>query len=236
MTELESAVIHEELSIKDIDEIEGFLNKVKLELGSEIYWKYNYLWLERDPFTKFSQIQNIFTHTSKVLDNNSDPKYLTWFRNELFIHAFIAVIDISSICFSIEKNDLYQFIKEKFYNMGTTKEGKMKIKKGTDDLIKLVEELTGGKGQISIPRIEIVPDYIDKLGILTEHIINKSLFIQKYLLTNDFILRSFLHGKSISINALNLPKGQTDDMKYINDLLLRILHNGPINFDFNNYL
>ena len=153
-------------------------------------FKYHYLWLERDPFSRFIHIQNIFSKTNQVLNENSPQSDLHWFRSEVFMQGFLCCMEMASECFILEPGYISQYVKNKIFHVGIPKEGKLKIKEGIDNLLSVLKTIPTDGPDIVIPSFEIMPDFIDNLIKLVSHLTRKSLFLQKYLMANDLIYRS----------------------------------------------
>jgi hypothetical protein len=235
MSQLEGKEVEEKIIDRDILSVEKFLRIIRDEFDSEIYWKYHYLWLERNPYTRFFQIQQLFTKT-KVPPEKMKVE-VSWLRKELFIVAFLAHLDIANDCIGIETEKIDRYIREKFYEIGTPKEGKMKIKQGVDNLLSILKKLSAEQNQsIEWPTIDVIPKYLENLILLTKQTIKNAPYVNKYLLLNDLVYRANMHGKLIGIDGVVKSSAQARGLKDTNDLILRILHDGPIISDFNNFV
>lgn len=234
ITRKEQRSIGEDFSEKDIASTDQFLRTIRDQFDRDVYWRFQYLWLERNPYTRFFNIQKLFQKTNSY---SEDSLEVLWFRKELFLQAFVAHLDIASDCVGIEQDKIDQFIEDKFYDIGTSKEGKMKIKQGVDSLIEIIKKFTEGSGEkIELPPIDVVPKYLKNLIFLVKRTINNAPYVNSYLMLDDLIYRSNLHGKQTSIDIVSKVKLQTDELKNTNDLILRILHDGPVKPDFNNFV
>lgn len=227
-------IVEEEFTEKDISMIEQFLRIIRDQRNSEIFWRYHYLWLELNPYAKFSQIQQLF---SKTMDASEKTIDLLWLRKELFLHSFLTHLEIVSDCIGIDEEKLYKYVEDKFFDIGTPKEGKLKIKQGVDLLLSTIKKIAESHGQqIDLPTIEVIPKYISDLVFLIKRTIKNAEYVNEYLKLNDLIYRTNLHGKDTGVDAITKNKTQMSELKNTNDILLRILHEGPIKHDFNNFV
>jgi len=215
------------LSPKDGMKIFENLLKIK-DHNKRLYWEYNYLWLEKDPFRRFYQQQKLFKESLEYLNSESYDDPFSWFRRELFILGFISLVEITSNCITIEDEILGRYIETKFMNIDMPADTKMKVKEGVETLIQKLKEL-GMK--IDTEEIEILPKYLPNLEKLIKIFTNSSSYVQYYININENICRLLLQDKPTRISEI----AGKETYKYIhnvNDLVLRILHSGPINYDF----
>lgn len=234
ITRKEQSYIQEEFIDKDIDSTDNFLRIIRDKYDKEIYWKYRYLWLERNPYARFFDIQRLFSKTNSLPENSIE---VLWFRKELFLQGFLTHLDISSDCVGIEQDKIDQYIEDKFYDIGSSKEGKLKIKQGVDSLTNIIKQFSDASGEkIELPSIDVVPKYLKNLIFLIKRTINNAPYVNQYLMLNDLIYRSNLHGKQSSIDTVSKVKQQSAELKNTNDLVLRILHDGTVKPDFNNFV
>lgn len=98
-------MISHEFSVEDIEKCTNFLDNIKHHIDNQLFWRYHYLWLERDPFSKFIHIHNIFSRTNQPFDENKLQAELRWFRSELFMQGFLCCIEMASECFVLEGKD-----------------------------------------------------------------------------------------------------------------------------------
>ena len=235
MSQSEGKDVDEKFTDEDIAWVEKSLKTIRDEFDKELFWKYHYLWLERNPYTRFFRIQHIFTKT-KVIPENVKAEVL-WFRKELFIEAFLAHLDMANDCIGIEAEKIDRYVGEKFYDIGTPKEGKLKIKQGVDNLLSILKKFSEEQNQsIEWPTIEVIPRYLENLVSLIKQTIKNARYVNKYFLLNDHIYRASLHNQPISVDTVAKYSVQARGLKVTNDLILRILHDGPIMHDFNNFV
>ena len=216
--------------------IVDFLNIIREKLDAELFWKYHYLWLETRPYEKFYHLKRLFTKAGSLFPSKAGKKLreaFAWYRRELFVLSFLAAIQIASDCIDLKEDRVDEYVRNRFYNIGTTKEGKVKVQRGLERLLEQVKELT--KGEIEIPPIEIIPAYVEDLLTLVKLIIENAPFVQSYLTINENISRTNLIGLSKNLKEFTTAKIQWESIRKINKLLLKILHQGPISIDFNDF-
>lgn len=209
-----------------------FLKRIK-ELNSDIFWGYNEIWLERDPYIKLYKIQSLFKLTEDLSKSNIEDEALSWIRKELFMLSFVSIYEIASDCMELGSNLINEYIEEKYYNLGMTKEKKIQLKDGVDKLVRLFEEKEGVKLDI---KFEIIPEWVPTLSNCVKKIISTAAYAQKNLLLNEIVFKSFLLGSLISIREITKNGAQLDVITKINTDILKILHKQHIKLDFNNFI
>ena len=218
----------------DVANIEVFLKEVRAT-NKELFWKYHYLWLERDPVHRFYSLQRLFADslTSGEGRDTKSPSIL-WFRRELFILALLSAVELSSQCAGVDQKQVNAYIETRFYDVGALKEGKEKISKGVDKLVKQIEKLSGER--MDFKGLELIPPYVPELAKVIRRIVNKSKYIQSTLMLDDLIYRKNLHGTSVNVSKLAKSAYQLEDVKAVNESVLRILFEGAIAADFNDFV
>jgi len=235
ISQSEGKDVDEKFMDKDIAWIEKSLKTIRDEFNQEIFWKYHYLSLERNAYTRFFRIQYIFAKTKDIPENVKAE--ILWFRKELFIEAFLAHLDMANDCIGIEAEKIDRYVREKFYDIGTPKEGKLKIRQGVENLLSVLKKLSEEqKRSMEWPTIEVIPRYLENLISLIKQTIKNARYVNKYLLLNDLIYRANLHNQPLSVDIVAKASAQARGLKDTNDLILRILHDGPIMHDFNNFV
>lgn len=226
-----------ELLLEDVEKIIENLGAIK-EAREDLYWKYHYLWLEVDPYKRFYQYQFLFAKAQELLEGEQSQeklKALNWYKQELFCLSLTAAIEIAFDCININQNKLAEYIQDKFYNIGTSKEGKLKIKKGIDTLVDQIAKLSDGKLMVS--SVEIIPGYVSNLVLLIEFLIRNSPYVQSYLLMDSNLQKINLKGKSKNFREFALQEIQSKRIEELNVLLLKILYDGrPIKQTFEDFV
>lgn len=218
---------HVEYNVDDGLRIFSYLDEIK-KLNKGLFWNYHYIWVEKDPYIKLYKIQKMFESTNKIYKQDTESKEIQWFRKELFITGFIAVLEISSRSISIDEDILQSYLENKLLNIGIPLESKQKIKSNIDALI---DELQNLDLDLKIDEIDIYPKYLDNFNKLIRLLIKNAKYAQKFLLKNESIHRLCLKQNGKHISEIMDEKEYKLLMK-INTLLLLVLHNGPINPDF----
>lgn len=225
--------IDEGFEPEDVSNMDEYFKIIRDTIDRELFWRVHYLWLELDPYNRFFHLQQLFVRTLPI----SGKKEVVWLRKELFLQAFLAIMDIAHDCVNIESSKLDSYIQDRFYNIGSSKEAKLKVKKGVDMLRVVLKELSDKQGvSTELPTIEVVPTYLDNLILLIKQNIRNAFYVNKYLQLNDLVYRANIHGNNINIDDVVTSRFQSRAIKETNDLLLRILHDGAIMPDFSNYV
>lgn len=212
-----------------------FLSLIK-KLDQELYWRYHYLWLETDPYKKFYDLQRLFKKVREA-DTSEDPtkEAIAWYKREIFTLSVVAVGLMAYDCIDLESDTLYSYVENRFYNIGTSKEGKLKIEKGISMLVEQIEKLS--EGQIKVPKTEIVPSYVQNLVKLLTLFIMDTPYVQSYLLIDNSIYRTNLRGESKNLKEFTSADIQYRRMKELNELLLKVLYEGePTEIVFNDFV
>jgi hypothetical protein len=222
----------------DFDEQQGQLilsnlSSIKKDIDEFLFWEYHSLWLEKDPYTKFNKIQYIFKITDDFYNKYPKSEPLKWFRKELFIMAFVSLIEISSNCIELDNKQINGFIENKFFNLGLPKEKKIKLQEGVSTLLNIIKEKT--KQEIDF-KLEILPDWLPLLCKLIKIIIANSPYANNYLLTNEKTFRSSINGNPKNVREFATHVLITKILPSINSDLLKILHKTYIQPDFENFV
>ncbi|WP_424355526.1 hypothetical protein [Methanobacterium sp. MBAC-LM] len=220
------------LELSDGEQIIKYLDEIK-NIEDSLYWSYHYLWVEKNPFRKLNDIQEIFGITDDIYDKYQDDKAFLWFRKELFLMAFLSVIEISSKCIALDNFDINEYVKEQYYNLGTSKRRKMEIKEGIDSLLELLKEQYEN---IELKSIDLIPPWINLLIKIVKKIIMNANYANRFLLINENIHKSHIIGKPRYISTLTLNRFENKVLSSINIDLLRILHKEQILKDFNHFI
>ena len=226
---------HVPLTVDDGLKIQSFLKTMK-GLDDPLFWQYHYLWLESSPYLKLARLYemsekaNGFLTTSGEVSNN----VVEWFLTETFMLSMLACIEIASDCIDISPGDVDSYLTDKFYNLGTSKESKLRTKRSIQLLVDTIKELSQGK--VTAPDVEIVPPYLGKLGLLIRAIIDHAPFVQSYLLLNEAVYRNKLQGKSRNIRDFASGESQKKSITEINGMLSRILYDATIPTVFNDFV
>ncbi len=209
------------------------LEVLKKKIDRDLYWRYFYLWLEKDPYQRLYHQQDLFESALEHLESDETQAAAKWFRRELFLLSQISIMEVASDCVGVPDTIIKSYIEGRFMNLGTPRKSKEKIKSGVEKLLSIIDELSGNK--IEFPEIEILPRYLPTLTKLIQFVLTSARFAQQYLLRNNELNLLMLDGKDIDISKMVSP----EQIKYIrefNDLLGRVMHNGPIKDDFRNFL
>lgn len=224
-----------DLNINHMKKIINYLSILK-KIDDELYWVYHYLWLEKNPYKKFFHLHRIFCRARQI--NEKDPgiqEAISWYKREIFMLALVTVGLMAHDCVVINPDDMKTYVKDRFYNIGTSKEGKAKVEKGISLLVEQVKKLS--KGLIEIPPVEMIPPYVDDLLKSIVFYIKDSPYIQSYILVNNKTFRSNLKGESINIKEFTTSDIQYNRIKESNNLLLNVLYErGPIEVAFNDFV
>jgi hypothetical protein len=225
------------LERKDLERIIDHLLAIK-KMHEDLYWKYHYLWLETDPYLKLFSLQNLFS-LSRDLENASKEtdvkEAIEWYQQEIFCLSVLATLSIAYDCMDLAGKDISEYIQDRFYNIGTSKEGKMKVKRGVDTLIQLIDKLS--KGSVKVDPIEVIPNYVDSIVDLVKFIISNSSYIQYYLTIDSNVQKLNLKGKGDNFRHLAVSELQSEMVEKLNTKVLSILYNGkPVSMTFKNFV
>lgn len=223
----ETMIETETLTLEDGIKFFENLYKVK-QIDYELFWNYHYLWLEKDPFKRFYYQQKLFKKTVELLDSIEEKNPIYWLRRELFILSIISLVEITSYCMTIEDGILNMYLENKFLNVDIPADSKIKIKEGIDVLINTIKKIDPS---IDTPAIEITPTYISDIEKIIKLFIKFSNEVQWYININEIIYKLILKEKAKNLAEITNKK-EYKFVHEINDIILRILHSGPIKEDF----
>lgn len=224
-----------DLDIRHIKKIVNYLSMIK-KLDEELYWKYHYLWLETNPYKKFYHLQRLFGKARLANEKETHiQEAIAWYKRELFVLSLVTISLMAYDCIVVNPENLSTYVKDRFYNIGTSKEGKIKVEKGISMLVEQIERLS--KGLIEIPPVEIIPSYVDSLLKSIILFMKDAPYVQSYILINDKVCRTNLKGESINIKEFTTADIQYKRITESNTLLLNILYEGdPIEVAFNDFI
>ncbi len=208
------------------------LNTIK-RINKSLYWNYHYLWIVRNPFRKLNDIHEIFKTTEDLYDTSSKDEAFLWFRRELFLMAFLSIIEISSKCIALDDYYINGFIKEQYYNLGTSKQGRFEIKSAVDTLLSIIDEDKDEKLDLTL---DLIPPWIDILTKIVKIMIKNARYVNAYLLANENVHKSYIIGKPQNIVVFAHNELEKNIISSINKDLLKILHKEHIKTDFNHFL
>jgi hypothetical protein len=231
----ERARPHVPLTVDDGLRIQSFLKTLKT-LDDPIFWQYHYLWLENNPYLKLAKLHGLSEKARSFLgtENQQSSNAVEWFLSETLLLSMLASIEIASDCIDLSPGGIDGYLIDKFYNLGTSKESKMRTKQSIQLLVDTIKDLSQGK--VTGSEVEIVPPYLNKLGLLVRSIIDNAPFMQSYLLLNEAVYRNRLQGKSKNIREFTSGESQRKSITQINSLLLRILYDTTIPSIFNDFV
>lgn len=224
-----------DLDVSHIRKMIDYLSVIKRH-DQELFWKYHYLWLETNPYKRFYHLQTLFDKARKIEPEESlIQNALAWYQREIFTLALVTVGLMAYDCIDLNSKNLFSYVEDRFYNIGTSKEGKLKVEKGISILIEQIEKLS--EGRIKVPRVEIIPSYVEDLVELLRLFIMDAPYVQAYLMINNNVFRTNLKGESRNLKEFTTAEIQYQRMKVLNNLLLKVLYKGaPINMVFNDFL
>jgi len=226
-----------DLTYADIERVIDYLSIIKRS-QDELFWRYHYLWLEVDPYEKFYHLQSLFARSLDLENrtkNEQLSKALEWYKQELFCLSLFGAILIAYDCIGLNQDQVLRFIEDRFYNVGTSKEGKQKVKKGIETLVEQIDKLS--KGMIKVAPVEVIPSYVKDLAILVKFLIKNAPFVQSYLLVDDNVQKTNLKGGSKSFKEFTTLEIQAKRVEEMNGILLKILYEGkPISITFNDFI
>lgn len=209
-----------------------YLDKIK-NIEKSLYWNYHYLWVEKNPFRKLNDIQEMFGITDDIYDKYQTDEAFLWFRKELFLMAFLSVLEISSKCIALDNFYINGFIEEQYYNLGTSKQRKLEIKKAVDNLLEIIKENLEEDVELNI---NLIPPWINLLIKIVKKMILNAKYANGYLLINENVHKSYIIGNPQHISEFSVNKLEKNIVSSINLDLLRILHKEQILRDFNNFI
>ena len=221
----------EPLSVKDGLLLFDNLKSIK-DIDHELYWNYHYLYVERDPFKRFFYLQKMFEKTSSFMGADNVNNSLLWFRKELFMLSFLAIIEISAKSIGIDDQILESYIESNILNVGIPFESKQKFKSNLNILITEIKKI-GLK--LDIEDIQITPKYLPDLIKIVKKFIRSGKYVQSYLQINEIIYRLSLKSIEKHISEIVSEKKYAV-MSEINSIVLKILHNNTIESDFSIFL
>ena len=222
-----------DINFKDGKKLIKYINKIK-QINNILYWDYHSLWVEKNPYRKLSDIQEIFKITEEIYDDFSNEEAFLWFRRELFLMAFISIIEIASICISIDNYTINSYIKDQFYNLGTSKERKIEIKSAVDSLLSIIKENTDL--EIDNLTLDLIPPWTDSLTKIVKIIIKNARYANSYLLSNENVHKSYIIGSPQNISNFAYNDIEKRMISSINSELLKILHKEHVKTEFNHFL
>lgn len=224
-----------DLDVSHIQKIVNYLSTIK-GLDEELFWKYHHLWLEIDPYKKFYHLQRLFNKVRKIESNdNLAQEAIAWYKREIFTLSLVTISLMAYDCIDMNPSKIAAYVKDRFYNIGTSKEGKLKVEKGISKLVEQIEKLS--KGLIEVPPVEIVPSYVKDLVKALILLITDAPYAQSYILINNNIYRTNLKGESKNLKEFTTADIQYKRLKELNNLVLNILYNGkPIDVAFNDFV
>ncbi len=221
-----------DITEKDGHVVINHLDVIKKIIHESLFWDYHYLWLEKNPLQKFNKIQEMFKITDDLYNQHSTNSVFLWFRKELFLMAFLAIMEIASKCIELDNESINEYIEDQFYNLGISKGKKLQLKEGVDSLLKIIQEKVDKEVNL---KLEIIPNWLHILSKIIKTIVANANYANSYLLINEQILRSIIIGKPQNISSLS--KSITKNiLSPLNSDLLKILHKDYIFPDFNNFI
>lgn len=233
MTKKEQTFTSVDIKYEDGQKLITYLDKMK-KINNALYWDYHALWVEKNPYRKLSDIQEIFEVTEDIYDSFSHEEAFQWFRRELFIMAFISVIEIASKCISIDNYIINNYIQNQFYNLGTSKQRKIEIKSAVDSLLDIIKEKTDL--DLDNLTLDLIPPWTDSLTKIVKIMIKNAKYANAYLLANENVHKSYIIEKPQNISIFAYNELETKIISAINTELLKILHKEHIKTDFNHFL
>jgi len=224
-----------DLDVGHLEKIMDYLSIIK-KFDEELFWKYHYLWLEKNPYKKFYQLQRLFRKTRDVdTHKGSTGEAIAWYKREIFSLSLVTAALMAYDCIDLRSEDLFSYVENKFYNVGTSKEGKLKVQEGISTLTEQIEKIS--QGLIKVPKVEIVPSYVEDLVRLLNILIMDAPYVQSYLLINNNIHRTNLRGESKNLNEFTSAEIQYKRLVELNGLLLKVLYEGgPAEVVFNDFV
>jgi hypothetical protein len=226
-----------ELERSDIEKTIDYLLIIKKN-QDELFWRYHYLWLETNPYSRFYSLQSLFSKSLNLEEEIHEKELveaLHWYGQELFCLSLLDAISIASDCISLNQNQVTQFIQDRFYNIGTSKEGKLKVRKGIATLVEQIDKLS--KGMIKMAPIEVIPGYVGNLISLVLFLIKNAPYVQPYLLVDSNVQKINLKGKSKRFTEFATSELQSKKIEEMNSRLLDILYEGkPISMIFDDFV
>ena len=228
--------LFENVSYEPIDEkygvkLNNYLKEVK-NIDQALFWRYNYLWIELNPFKRFYLIYKLFQKTIEHYEKEHNKEEFTWYRRELYILSYLCAIEIASKCMSIDKNILETYIENNFLNIGMPMESKIKIKESLDSI---VEEIKKIGLDFDFEELELTPKYVRLMYELVLFMIRSSKYLHGNLLVNETLNRRITKGDNVHISEL-ISEPAFKKISEMNSKLLLLLHNDAILPDFSNFI
>jgi len=226
---------HVPISISDAQRVLGFLKTIKT-LDEQLFWVYHYLWLENNPYLKLLRLHDLSERCSKFLKatREEDAVATSWYLKEIMMLSLLSCIEIAADCIDLLPTQLNDYLADRFYNLGTSKESKMRIKDSIQVLVDTIRELSQGK--IKIPDVEIVPSYLSDLAQTVKLVIENAPFIQTYVLLDEMIYRKNLQSVSKNIREVAFGDTQRNSIVKLNASILKVLHGSSVPSIFNDFV
>jgi len=224
-----------DLETTHLGSVINYLSAIR-QMDPELFWRYHYLWLEKNPYDKFYQLQRLFGKVRK-LESSEEParKATAWYKREIFILALLSLCLMAQDCIDIDSAGIFPYVEDRFYNIGTSKEGKLKVEKGISILVEQIEKLS--HGLIKAPMVEILPSYVEDLARLVKLLVKDAAYAQSYLSIDNNVHRTNLREESKNLKEFTTSEFQYQRMRELNGLLLDILYEGdPIEVVFNDFV
>lgn len=225
-----------ELDISHMKKIAEYLAAVK-SLNEELFWAYHYTWLITDPYKKFNDLQRLFSKTGNLVtdEKTNDFEAISWFKRELFCLALLSAAYIASDCIDLENDKLFQYIENRFYNIGGSKEGKLKVKEGIEKLSEQIEQLS--KGMVKVPPVHVIQTYVPNLVKLVGLLIKNAPYVQSYLTVDNNIFRADLKRENRNLTTFASSDAQYRIIRETNNLMLKIMYEGnPVEMTFKDFV
>ncbi|AXV37606.1 MAG: hypothetical protein CIT01_05045 [Methanobacterium sp. BRmetb2] len=213
-------------------EIVSYIDIIKKN-NSNLFWSYHEIWLEKDPFKRLNLIKENFEITDDIWEDNEKNQAFLWLRKELFLLFFISILEITSECIELDNIRIRQYIEDKFYNLGTSKDRKMLLKEGVESLLEIINEKLGEDVDFEF---DVIPEWIPNLESIIKKIINQAPFANEYLLLNENVFRSFLIGEPDHVSNFITNKKKYKIISGINASILSLLHKEEVKEDFNDFI
>lgn len=222
-----------DLEMSHIQKIDKYLSKIKKEINPDLFWEYNSIWLERNPYLKLFKIQSLFKISEEHIDRSPKDESLLWMRKELFMLGLVTINEIASDCIELEPKLINRYIEDKYYNLGTPKDKKIQLKEGIDKLVAIIKE----KEKLNLDiDFELLPKWISILSKCVINIISNAKYAQRNILLNEKVFKSFLTENSTNVREVAKNKVGINILTNVNTDVLKILHKQHIKSDFDNFL
>ena len=223
------------ISVEDGMKVLTFLGTIKA-LDAQLYWSYHYLWLENNPYLKLVRLHDLSERCAGFLNaaHQSESTATEWYLKELMLLSLLSCVEIAGECIDLPLTELEAYLVDKFYNLGTSRESKMKIKGSIQALVDIIGELS--HGGISAPPVEIVPSYLTDLTQTVKFLIRNAPFVQSYILLNEAVYRNHLCGRSTNIRQIASSAVQQESVVQLNAMLLKVLYGSSTPPAFNDFV